>query len=67
MTPDLLVSASQPASESGGLIAFAVVAALFVAALVLYRSLRRQLGKIDFGQNDGPVTDDAGPSLDDRR
>lgn len=43
-----LLAASRPGSDGAGYIAFAVVAALFVAGWFLFRSLRHHLGKIDF-------------------
>ena len=46
------VLALRTGSDGAGLIAFAVVAALFVAGWFLYRSLSRHLRRIDFA--DGP-------------
>jgi hypothetical protein len=38
----------RPGADGSGLVAFLVVAALVVACVFLYRSMRKQLGKIDF-------------------
>lgn len=52
MLADLL-AASRPGSDGAGYLAFAIVAALFVAGWFLYRSLRHHLGKIDFDERPG--------------
>jgi len=38
----------RPGSDGPGIIAFFIVAALVVVCIFLYRSLRKQLGKINF-------------------
>ena len=43
----VVLASATTGSDGAGLIAFAVVAALFVACWFLYRSLRRHLGRID--------------------
>jgi len=48
-----LLAASRPGSDGAGYLAFAIVAALFVAGWFLYRSLRHHLGKIDFDERPG--------------
>ncbi len=53
-----LLAASRPGSDGAGYLAFAIVAALFVAGWFLYRSLRHHLGKIDFDER--PVDDRSG-------
>lgn len=57
-----VVAASRPGSDGAGYIAFAVVAALFVASWFLYRSLRHHLRKIDFEER--PAGGDARPDSD---
>ena len=57
-----LLAASRPGSDGAGYLAFAIVAALFVAGWFLYRSLRHHLRKIDFderpsGQGSKPEPD----------
>lgn len=57
-----LLAASRPGSDGAGYLAFAIVAALFVAGWFLYRSLRHHLRKIDFEER--PVGRDVQPDRD---
>ena len=67
ITAALLLALDDPRGRPGdnvaGLLAFLVVAVLIVASVFLYRSLRRQLTKIDFEEDrptDRPTTGSAG-------
>jgi hypothetical protein len=67
--PAAVVAASADSNVGIGFLGFAVIAALALAVVFLYRSLRRQLGRIDFDANgtsdaermrrDGSPDDDA--------
>ncbi len=69
--PAAVVAASGDTNVGIGFLGFAVIAALALALVVLYRSLRRQLGRIDFDasgrsdaermRRDSTPDDDAAP------
>ena len=66
--PVVFVAASNNSNNGIGLVGFLVIAGLALALVFLYRSLRRQLGRIDFdasGRSDAErMRRDASPDGD---
>jgi len=60
-----VVAQSRPGSDGAGFIGFAVVAAIFIAGVILYRSLRHHLGKVNFEQRPPDVRADPDPPAED--
>jgi hypothetical protein len=49
--PVVFVAATADSNDGIGMVGFLVIAGLALALVFLYRSLRRQLGRIDFDAN----------------
>ena len=52
----------RPGDDGPGIIAFLIVAGLVVVCVFLYRSMRKQLGKINFETPDGAAADRRHPA-----